>query len=508
LKNRSIFNPFYWTSLVIGFGKDIVTMVRSHLERSIRLQLMLAFGICLGVATIASAVSTPFFANINKSSTIQYDWGVQQIDRQTRSLLYTIENTNNSNSNGNPAVSAETQEQTITRIIDQERWSGVKVLVVDLDGKVLNKSSNATENQVDLHGIIRNAMSNRLNDNRYRNQEYISFYPLNLKNNAHAYLIVSGMPEPQITYHKQNSPMPFIVGLIVFIASFFLITKRKMKYIEELAGGLMEISRGNLSFRFAKKSKDELGTLAESINDMTAELQQTIEEERLAEKTKTELITNVSHDLRTPLTLIMGYLRLLKDRNFENEQQADSYVNIAYSKSEKLKGLIDDLFEYAKLSNRGDFLSLKRVCLNELLDQLIEEHVTRAEANQLTISRMLPVEKIWVEIDADKIIRVFDNLLTNAVNYSFKPGQIKVGMFRDKGFVHICISNRGTPIPQAELERLFERFYRLDASRSSESGGSGLGLAIAKSIIDFHGGQIWAECEGEDIRFWVKLKLI
>lgn len=498
-------------------------MVRSNLERSIRLQLMLAFGICLGVAIISSAIAAPFFANVNKTSTIEYDWGRQQIDQHTRSLLYTIENSNKNNNNntdsdinnnidnnikGRPATSAETQDQMINRIIEQQRWGAEKILVVDLDGKVLHKSSNATENQIDLHSVIRNAMNIRNNENSYRNQEYISFYPLNLKNNTHTYLIVSGIPEPQITTHKQNTPLPFVVGLMVFIGSFFLITKRKMKYIEELAGGLMEISRGNLNFRFAKKSKDELGSLAENINDMTAELQQTIEEERLAEKTKTELITNVSHDLRTPLTLIMGYLRLLKDHGFENEQQASSYVNIAYSKSEKLKGLIEDLFEYAKLSNRGDFLSLERVCLNELLEQLLEEHVTRAEANELTISRMLPPEKIWVELDADKIIRVFDNLLTNAVNYSFKPGKIKVVMFRDLGFVHVCISNRGTPIPQSELERLFERFYRLDESRSSESGGSGLGLAIARSIIDFHGGQIWAECEGDEIRFWVKLKLI
>lgn len=499
-------------------------MVRRHLETSIRLQLILAFGICLGVASIASAVTAPFFANVNKSSSIEYDGGIAQIDRQTRSLLYQLENeTTVANRNGNatsvpnvPNVpnapnapnAPESYEQTIARIIEQDRWNGMKTLIVDLDGKVLFKTSNASESQVDLHGIIRNAMGNRLNDTRYRNQEYVSFYPLTLKNNTRAYLIVSGMPEPEIRYYKQDGPMPIFVGLVVFIVMFFLLTKRKMKYIEELAGGIMEISRGNLAFRFSKKGQDELGTLAERINDMTSELQRTIEEERLAEKTKTELITNVSHDLRTPLTLIMGYLRLIKDRNYENEQQADSYVSIAFSKAEKLKGLIDDLFEYTKLSNRGDYLNPEKVCLNELLGQLVEEHVTRAEASGLTLSCILPADRIWVELDPDKMIRVFDNLLTNAVNYSYKPGQIKVVLFRDKGYAFVCISNRGTPIPQSELGRLFERFYRLDASRTSETGGSGLGLAIAKSIIDLHGGSIWAECEGEDIRFWVKLKAI
>jgi signal transduction histidine kinase len=480
-------------------------MVRSHVEHSIRLQLMLAFGVCLGLAVIASASSSPFFAKVNKSYSIEYDSGRQSIDNRTRSLLNTLEFAAKQNVQADTAST----EKAVARVIENNSWDTLKVLIVDLDGKVLHKSSNASESQVDLHGVIRNAMNNRLYDNQYRNQEYVSFYPLNIIETRN-YLIVSGMPEPSIVpLPAQESMLPYVVGFIVFIVSFFYLTKRKMKYIEELAGGLMEISRGNLDFRIVKKSNDELGVLAESMNEMTEVLQHTIEEERLAEKTKTELITNVSHDLRTPLTLIMGYLRLLKDRNYTDQQQAESYVNIAFSKSEKLKGLIEDLFEYTKLTNRGETLSLKRVCLNELLEQLLEEHVTHAESNQLTIFRALPSEKIWVDLDADKIIRVFDNLITNAVNYSFKPGQIKIAMFRDKDFVHVCISNRGTPIPQAELERLFDRFYRLDESRSSETGGgSGLGLAIAKSIIDFHGGQIWAECDGEDIRFWVKLKLI
>jgi signal transduction histidine kinase len=280
-----------------------------------------------------------------------------------------------------------------------------------------------------------------------------------------------------------------------------------MKYIEELARGLREISKGNLNYRVAARSRDELGSLATSINLMTAELQLTLEEERRAEQTKTELITNVSHDLRTPLTLIMGYLRLLKDKNYESEAQADTYLNIAYSKSEKLKSLIDDLFEYTKLSSKGDTLKLDAVYMNELLEQLLEEMVSYAEDNELNLVRAFPPEKLKVNVDADKMIRVFDNLLTNAVKYSRKPGTVKVLLFREADHVLVRISNNGTPLPQEDLDRLFDRFYRVDASRSSETGGSGLGLAIAKSIIDYHGGDIWAESEGDEIRFWVKLKL-
>lgn len=507
MKNRSLLNPFRWISIVLSFVRDVLEYFRSHVERSIRLQLILTFVFCLFVSFMMAMLSAPFFSNINKYPTIDYSFGVREIDAKARSILYSI-NLEFDDARPQARPDSRTQEQRIENIIERENAqdSNLKILIVDLDGKVLYKSKNATESQVDIHSIIRNAMENRLNGSNYQNKEYFSFYPVNLKDTK-AYLVVSGLPEPRITFIEKGSPLPALLGIITFIFLFFLLTKRKMKYIEELAKGLMEISKGNLDYRVAQKSKDELGTLAERINEMTAELQRTIEEERRAEKTKNELITNVSHDLRTPLTLIMGYLRLLKDKKYENEQQAETYVNIAFNKSEKLKGLIDDLFEYTKLSNRGEKLNLEKVCLNELLEQLVEEQISYAEENRLSITRVFPSEKIWVQIDADQMIRVFDNLLTNAVKYSYKPGSIKVLMFRENGYVNVCISNRGTPIPEEDLQRLFDRFYRVDASRSSETGGSGLGLAIAKSIIDHHGGQIWAECEGEDIRFWVKLKL-
>ncbi len=304
------------------------------------------------------------------------------------------------------------------------------------------------------------------------------------------------------------SIFPVIIALACFIVLFYFLTQRKMKYIEELAGGLREISKGNLHYRVMNRSRDELGSLALHINHMTEELQSTIEEERNAEKTKNELITNVSHDLRTPLTSIIGYLRLLKDKNYLNEQQAENYLNVAYNKSEKLKSLLENLFEFTKLSHLGVELHLEKVCINELLEQLLEEFVTYAEENQLKLVKMFPAEKLMVSIDADKIIRVFENLLTNAVKYSLKPGDIKVVMWEEESFAKICMVNTGEPLMGEELSRIFDRFYRAETSRSAETGGSGLGLAIAKSIVNLHGGEIWVENEGNEIRFWIKLKLI
>lgn len=499
-------------SVLIGFIRDVYLFVQRHIESSIRMQLILTFVFCVLAALIVRSATIPLFASANKYPTIDYTAGVQEIDWRAQSILNELTSVYGlaaRSGRDEAAETAPTPEQHIPDVIGRhsERAPALKILLLDLDGRVLFKSANATESKVDLHSIIRNAMDARINDRRYQNQEYSSFYPLDLQKTK-AYLVVSGMPSPNIVYKKGGtSPMPTLLAFAAFIFLFFWVTKRKVKYIGELAHGLREISKGNLHYRVEARSRDELGSLADSINRMSVELQQTLEEERRAEATKNELITNVSHDLRTPLTLIMGYLRLLKDRNYESEAQAETYVNIAYGKSEKLKSLIDDLFEYTKLSNKGDTLKLDTVCLNELLEQLIEEMVGYAEENELSIVRAFPPEKLKVVVDADKMIRVFDNLLTNAVKYSRKPGTIRVLLFREGDQVAVRISNNGTPLSQQDVDRLFDRFYRIDPSRSSETGGSGLGLAIAKSIIDYHGGDIWAECEGDEIRFWVRLKL-
>ncbi|HBW38277.1 cell wall metabolism sensor histidine kinase WalK [Desulfosporosinus sp. BICA1-9] len=220
---------------------------------------------------------------------------------------------------------------------------------------------------------------------------------------------------------------------------------------------------------------------------------------------KNELITNFSHDLRTPLTSILGYLALIKDRKFETDEQFNDYVNIVYSKSEKLGGLIEDLFEYTKLTNKGVKFTRETVSLNELLEQLLEEHTLSFEENNLVIIKEIPQEKVFVEIDIDQTVRVFENLLLNAVKYSYKPGEIMVKILRENDDVLVIIQNKGKHIPQAELARLFDRFYRVEQSRTADKGGSGLGLAIAKGIVELQGGQIWAECSGEVIRFIVKL---
>ena len=237
MKNRSLFNPLHWLSILLGFIRDVYWFVHRHIESSIRMQLILTFVFCLLAALIARSVSTPLFADANKYPTIDYSAGVHEIDSRARSILndindeYSLQERPGRNAS---ATAMPIPEQKVTDIIARyNQWNpNMKILLLDLDGKVLYKSANATESKVDLHSIIRNAMDARINDRRYQNQEYSSFYPLDLQNTK-AYLVVSGMPSPNIVYMKGgSSPMPTLLAFVTFIILFFWITKRKTKYIE------------------------------------------------------------------------------------------------------------------------------------------------------------------------------------------------------------------------------------------------------------------------------------
>lgn len=238
---------------------------------------------------------------------------------------------------------------------------------------------------------------------------------------------------------------------------------------------------------------------------MASELQKRIEKEREAEKTKNDLITNVSHDLRTPLTSVKGYLLLLKDKKYRDSNEFQDFIEIAYNKSEKLENLINDLFEYTKLSNRVIELNKVSICLDELLEQLVEELYVICKENNTEIEKEITEKNIFVKVDGDKMVRVFENLLMNAIRYSKKPGKIKLKVEDQKAYVIVTVENECEHINNQELKKIFNRFYRRDKSRSEATGGSGLGLAIAKSIVELHNGEIWAESREETISLFVKL---
>ncbi len=479
-------------------SKPFIYVRDGIIQRSLRVQLIITFLICLVIAWSVSAVSYPLLGHLTQKAYIDYTHGIKDIDQETSYLVIQISNYDKQ------FISQQALQAFFKQATESHK---LKIFIVDSDGKVLLKSNNAAENQIYLQTVMQKALDNRYSDrNTADSSEYTTFYPVQL-GGITRYLIVSGNPRADIIYKDEASPLAVFLGIISFLVLFYFLTKRKINYIEELAAGLLVISKGDLDYRVARKGKDELGSLAHNINLMTQELQTKIEGEKAIEKAKNDLITNVSHDLRTPLTSIMGYLQLLMDKRYENDSQLEEYIRIAYGKSEGLKGLIEDLFQYTKISNHNVVLNRRAVCMNDFLEQFLEEFIPICEENTLSVSREITESKVYLELDSDLFVRVLENLFSNAIQYSNKPGEIQLKMTQAEKHIIISVQNRGKPVSKDDLPHLFERFYRIEPSRSASTGGSGLGLAIVKSIVELHGGEIWAESEGEEIKFLIRLTM-
>jgi len=482
----------------------IVTAI-TKVRRSIRIQLLTTFILCAFLGLLGAKAALSFALNINPAVKIDYSQGMQEINDQAQRAADLA-----SNENSLEALQQMIESENLKFEMEQ---SALKVIVTDENGKVLYKTKQVEEKQINLHYKIRNVMDFAINHplNNYEvpaieqlRQEFIAFYPLTIED-KNLYLFVSGIPEGMVIASSNEGLIPLFSAIVVFTFSFFYITKRKMKQIEALAKGVMEITKGDLTYRIEKKGIDEIALLTENVNQMTEAIMTNIEMERKIEKQKNELITNVSHDLRTPLTSIMGYLRLIRDEKYDTKEQYDEYLKIAFSKSEQLKNLIEDLFEYTKLTNDSIVLGRQDICMNELLDQLIEELIPQAEENHRTFIKNFTEERVFAPVDSEKIVRVFDNLLMNAIKYSTGDGEIFVSLERKESNVQICVANESNEFTSEELMSLFERFYKKDQSRTSVAEGSGLGLAIAKSIVELHGGKIDAKYKDGMLQFIIEL---
>ena len=210
------------------------------------------------------------------------------------------------------------------------------------------------------------------------------------------------------------------------------------------------------------------------------------------EKAKNELITNVSHDLRSPLTSIIGYLDLLRKGQYSDKEQLHDYLETTHSKSKRLGVLIDELFEYTRLTSPDVKLNYNKIDLAGLLEQMIGEYLPIFENEQLSIVKRVTEEEILVEIDVEKMVRVYENLFMNAIKYSLKPSELKVSFESEGDLAVLRISNKVEKPPTEDVNKLFERLFTGDKARM-DNRGTGLGLAISKRIVELHQGVIRAE---------------
>lgn len=301
-----------------------------------------------------------------------------------------------------------------------------------------------------------------------------------------------------------------LFGVVAFTFTFIFLERKRNNYFEDIYLGIEKMSKGDLTSKLDSQGDDELSMMAFNINVMQDTISRLIASEKESEKTKNELITNIAHDLRTPLTSIIGYLDILVNNdNISSEKQKD-YLAIAYEKSKKLESLIEDLFSFTKM-NYGNELAVnkERIDIVELLNQLVSELYPLFENNNIECNIQTNVNSLMLNVDPKLIVRLFENLINNAIKYG-KDGKIiviKIKKIVENGIVDISVINFGKIIPQESLKKLFEKFYRVDSSRTSETGGTGLGLAIAKSIVELHNGTISVKSDSDGTEFKVTFNL-
>ena len=298
-----------------------------------------------------------------------------------------------------------------------------------------------------------------------------------------------------------------LLGIGVFSVSFLLLQSRSMRYISRISSAMREIAEGDLNITLDVEGDDEFADMAENLNNMVEELRQLMDRERESERTKNELITNVAHDLRTPLNSIIGYLELLSGAVKLNEEMQKKYLDITYKKSKRLQKLIEDLFGFTKLNYGKISMKVSKVDIVKLLSQMLEEFYPNFMEKNLAYELQSNVTAKVITADGNLLARLFDNLINNAIKYGSEGKKIIVKVDATDTVVTVSVTNFGYVIPKEELPLLFEKFYRVEQSRSVNTGGTGLGLAIAKNIVDMHGGTIGVTSDLNGTVFTVKLKV-
>lgn len=290
--------------------------------------------------------------------------------------------------------------------------------------------------------------------------------------------------------------MVCIVLILVLTASglIFWIYKSIMRPLGKMQVAARNIKEGNLEFELKAESDDELGQLSMSLEDMRRRLKDNAEEKLAYDKESKELISNISHDLKTPVTTIKGYAEGIIDGVADTPEKLDKYVRTIYNKANEMNLLINELTLYSKIDTNRIPYNFSILSVNDYFNDCSEELSLELEAKNVEFGYFNYVDsEVRVIADAEQIKRVIHNIINNSVKYMDKKrGKINLRVKDVGDFIQVELEDNGKGIAAKDLPNIFDRFYRTDASRNSSKGGSGIGLSIVKKIIEEHGGKIWA----------------
>lgn len=375
--------------------------------------------------------------------------------------------------------------------------------IVSADGKVKYKYE---ENGYGISTIDLNDFRKQLKWSYNHPAEYKVIYPFTIDKEIY-YIVVIKHLHGVVSYtHETSYIIGAIAGFLLFVLLIHRGINRKVKYIEYISSSIKEISKGNLDYDLKLQGMDELAAVSGEINNMEKSLKRMVHKETESDRKQKELITNISHDLKTPLTIILGYLDIIRTGTCKSEEEKKQYIETSYEKAQLLQKMVLKLFDLVKLNNDEVSLNKSEVDINKLLMQVITDYSAVADEKKIKINYEGIDKTLMLNIDIDKMCRVFNNLLNNAVKYSECNSKINVTLKKDMEGALISFRNKCDNLTEDDVEHIFDRFYRGDKARNSSVEGSGIGLSIVKSIIELHNSSIWAELHDDEIWFIMRLR--
>ncbi len=310
-------------------------------------------------------------------------------------------------------------------------------------------------------------------------------------------ILLASVPNQEIKFIENVFKVTFIIFVLVLLIFIIIYAKwtsiSLVRPIKSLVQGVNEISKGNYNTRINIKAKNELGILKDSINNMSQKIEEEIFLREKAEKNRKRLILDISHDLKTPLTNIMGYSETIYYDTELDESIKNKYLDIIMSNSKKANDLINDLFELSKIDSDDNTIELKRQDICEFIRILLIDYVFEIEENNMHYEFNIPDYEIMCDISDKYLQRAIGNLIVNSIKYSKTESTLNIKIRKTEDNAIIDIEDNGIGIKNESIKDIFEPFVRADSSRNSKTGGTGLGLAITRAIIKKHGGNIYLD---------------
>ncbi len=384
------------------------------------------------------------------------------------------------------------------------RQSGARVTVIADTGRVLADSSVPDEAVAGIENhrarpeIARALETGRGTDIRHSETTGQRLFYLAVRAESGPAVIRLALPltllEQRAQEFQRALTLAFGSAFVIAVLVGILIARSLTRPLLDMAGVARQFGQGTFGQRIQATSRDEVGQLAETLNQMADRVDRDFAALRRLETVRKDFVANVSHELRTPLTSIKGYVEALLDGAKDHPEEAARFLEIILKQSDRLNLILEDLLQLSQIESGRVQFKREAVALRSVVERTLASLKPQLERKGHTVTLTLPADLPPAAGDEDRLVQVLTNLLDNAIKYTPDRGTIRIeGHHVDEVWVELSVADTGIGIPETDRPRVFERFYRVDKARSRELGGTGLGLAIVKHIVEGHGGQVWVE---------------